>query len=139
MPQTTTDMYTRYRLCRDLKAREKCFRVQLYADGKIDETFHEHVPLHRISLDSELEALRALVGHYAGWPATFFLRSLLNNRRGGPSRYPGFRSHVEYPEEGVLRRYFGSGSATAWSDTVILPSTFRQKRSPQRQRPSTGG
>ncbi len=140
MTQTATpgEMYTRYRLCPDLKVKEKCFRVQLYNEGKVDEPFHEHVPSHRISLDSEIEVLRALVGLYAAWPGTFILRSHLNNRRGAPSRYPGFMSHVEYPEEGVLRRYFSSGSATAWSDTVIATSNFRKQISARRQRRGAG-
>jgi len=132
------DTYTRYRLCPNLNPGEKCFCVQRYNEGKVDEVFHEHVPSHRISLDSEIEALRALVSHCAGWPDTFILHSHLNNRRGGPSRYPGFTSHVEYPEEGVIRRYFSSGGATAWSDTVIAPGSFRQQVSRKRKagRPS---
>lgn len=120
-------MYTRQHLCPDLKAKEKCFRVQRYKEGAFEELFHEHVPSHRLSLDSEIEVLRALVDHCAGWPPTFILRSRLNDRRGGPARYPGFRAHVTYPEEGVLRRYFSSGHATAWSDAVIVPGRFRQK------------
>jgi hypothetical protein len=121
------DMHTRYKLCRDLLPRQKCFRVQRYSQGKIEEVFHEHVPSHRISLDAEIEVLRALVDHCGGWPATFILHSRLNNRRGGVSRYPGFVAHVEYPEEGLIRRSFSSGEATAWSDAVIAPGSFRQQ------------
>ena len=126
MPETTADMHTHHRLCPNLVAGEKCFRVQRYNEGKFDEAFHEHIPSHRISLEAESEVLRALVGQCAGWPGIFILHSRLNNRRGVPSRYPGFTSHVEYPEEGVLRRYFGSSGATAWSDTVIVRERFRQ-------------
>jgi len=89
------------------------------------EVFHEHIPSHRISLESEIEVLRTLVSQFAGWNGMFILHSHLNNRRGGPSRYPCFTSHVVNPEEGVFRRYFGSGNVTAWSDSVILPSSFR--------------
>ena len=128
MPQPVHGyVYKRYKLCPGLSPWEKCFRVQRYSQGKIDEVFHEHVPSHRIHLDSEIEVLRALVGHYAGWPATFVLHSRLNNRRGGAPQHPRFVSHVEYPEEGVIRRYFSSGDATAWSDTVIVPGNFRQQ------------
>ena len=81
--------------------------------GQIEETFHEHVLSRRLSLELELEALRGLVDQCAGWPPTYILRSRLNKRRGGTTQYPGFTSHVEYPEPGVLRRYFSSGPATA--------------------------
>ena len=118
-------MYERYMICPDLRCKEKCFRVQRYEEGKMVEVFHEHIPFHRISLESEIEVLRALVSQFAGWNGMFILHSHLNNRRGGPSRYPGFTSHVAYPEEGVLRRYLGSGNVTAWSDSVISPSSFR--------------
>jgi hypothetical protein len=95
------------------------------------ELFHEHIPSHRISLESEIEALRALVGQFAGWNGLFVLHSRLNNRRGGPSRYPGFMAHTSYPEEGVLRRYISSGNVTAWSDTVIVPGDFRRNGDPK--------
>lgn len=135
MPKSPSpDMYTRHQFCPDLKPGEKCFRVQRYNEGNFDETFHEHVPSRRISLDSEIEVLRALVGHCDGWPGTFILNSRLNNRRGGPSRYPSIVSHVTYPEAGVLRRYFSSGGATAWSDTVIAPGSFRQQVFVRRKR-----
>ena len=130
------DIYTRQHLCPDLKVKETCFRVQRYNEGTIEEVFHEHVPSHRLSLDSEIEVLRALVDHCAGWPPTFILHSRLNNRRGGPSRYPGFMSHVMYPEEGVIRRYFRSGHAVAWSDAVIVANRFRQQVAGRRTRHS---
>jgi len=126
-------MYSAFKLCADLKVSEKCFRVQRYHDGKFEETFHEHVPSHRLSLESELETLRGLVDQCAGWPPIYILRSRLNKRRGGPSQYPGFTGHVEYPEPGVLRRYFSSGPATAWTDEVIAPASFR-RRPPKPQR-----
>jgi len=127
--KTPKDLYTRQHLCADLKLKEKCFRVQHYQEGKFEEVFHEHVPSHRLSLDAEIEVLRALVDYGAGWPPTFILRSRLNNRGGTPPQYPGYRSHVMYPEEGVIRRYFSSGPATAWSDAVIVPARFRQQKS----------
>lgn len=120
-------MYEHYKTCPCLSLKEKCFRVQRYNEGEIVETFHEHLPSHRLSLDAELEALRALVGHCAGWNEAFILHSRLNGRKGGPSCYPGFMSHVSYPEAGVIRRYLSSGSATAWSDTIVNPGNFRRE------------
>src|SRR6267142_7294537 len=99
--------YTRFKLCPNLKINEKCFRVQQYKEGAYKEIFHEHVPSRRLSLESELEILRGLVDQCAGSPPTFILHSRLNNRRGGRSQYPKFSAHVEYPEPGVIRRYFG--------------------------------
>src|SRR5258708_4686688 len=126
-PATLRDTYNRQHLCPDLKVKETCFRAQRYKDGTFEAVFHEHVPSNRLSLDSEIEVLRGLVDHCAGWPPTFILHSRLNNRRGGPPQYPGFRTYVTYPEEGVIRRYFSSGHATAWSDAVIVPDCFRQQ------------
>lgn len=83
------------------------------------DVIHEHVPAHRISLDAEMEVLRNLVSHCAGWNGVFILRSRLNDRRGGPSQYPSFTCYVTYPQEGVLRRYVSSGAITSWVDTVI--------------------
>ena len=127
------ETYTGLKLCAQLKANERCFCVQRYKDGAFEETFHEHVPSHRLSLDGELETLRGLVDQCAGWPPSFILHSRLNNRRGGPSQYPGLKSYVEYPEPGVIRRYFSSGNATAWSDEVIAPASFRRRAKRQRR------
>lgn len=119
-------MYERHKICLDLRPKEKCFRVQQYREGEITELFHEHVPRHRISLDSEIDALRALISHFAEWSGLLILHSRLNSRGGGPEPYPGFMSHVTYPEEGVLRGYFRSGDTTAWSDNVISAGDFRR-------------
>ncbi|MEJ2106123.1 MAG: hypothetical protein P8X48_02185 [Acidiferrobacteraceae bacterium] len=119
-------MYEEYKICPMLSRKEKCFRVQQYEEGNVVEVFHEHVPANRISLDSEMEVLRTLVGQVAGWNGQFILHSRLNERRGGPSKYPSFISNVSYPEKGVLRRYIRSGGVTAWSDTVVTPGEFRR-------------
>jgi len=125
LPEGVGTMDERYMICPDLTCREKCFRVQRYEEGNLIETFHEHVPSYRLSVDSEIETLRALIGQYAGWNAMFILHSRLNDRRGGPSRYPIFSSHIAYPEKGVIRRYFSSTNVTAWVDSVIMPNEFR--------------
>lgn len=119
-------------LCDELQPKQKCFRVLQYKAGKCNEVFHEHIPLHRISIDAEIEALRGLADHYAGWPGTFILHSRLNNRPGAPSAYPGYRKDVSYPEPGVIRRHFGTGDASAWSDTVLSPAEFRKARTGKR-------
>lgn len=138
MSTSRQGIYTRYRLCPDLSPKQKCIRVQRYKEGRSEEVFHEHIPSHRLSQASEVEALRALASHYAAWPAIFILHSYLNGRKAGPQRYPGFTNHVEYPEEGVIRRYFGAHGVTAWSDTVVTASDFRRqrvvKRKPRRQK-----
>ncbi len=118
-------MYENYKLCPELVQKQKCFRVQRYNSGAMIEEFHEHVPAYRISLSSELKVLRALVGQSEGWNAMFTLHSRLNSRGSEPSRYPSFTSNVTYPEAGVLRRYVSGLHATAWSDTVVLPESFR--------------
>ena len=118
-------MYEDHKICTELIHGEKCFRVHRYCKGEIAELFHEHVPSRRISLESETEVLRALVGQCEGWNGMFILHSRLNNRTGGPSRHPVFLSKVSYPEAGVIRRYSSAGNATAWSDTVISPGGFR--------------
>lgn len=120
-------MYENYKICPLLSVKEKCVRVQRYTEGEFIECFHEHVPSRRLSLDAESEALRALVGQCAGWNGALILHSRLNNRKGGPSRYPGLTSHVGYPEAGVIRRYWSAGDVTAWSDTVIVASSFRSE------------
>ena len=120
------DIYSRHQLCPDLRPRERCFRVQCYNEGKFEQVFHEHVPLHRISQASTVEVLCSLVGHYAAWSGSFILNSRLNNRPGGASRYPGFVHHVSYPEKGVIRHYVSSGAASAWSDAVLSLEDFRQ-------------
>jgi hypothetical protein len=91
------------------------------------EVFHEHIPLHRISQEAEIEALHTLVSHFEGWSETYILHSLLNKRQGGPECWPGFISHVAYPEPGVIRRYFSSKNTTAWTDTVVSIRSFRIK------------
>lgn len=96
------------------------------------EVFHEHVPAHRISLDSEIEALKALIVNFSGWSANAVLHSHLNRRLGGPTGAPSFVANVSYPEEGVIRRYFSAGSVTAWSDSVTVSSSFRDYETPSK-------
>jgi len=68
-------MYERYKICPELSCKEKCFRAQRYEGGNVIEVFHEHIPSHCISLDSETDALRALIGQLAAWNGLFILGS----------------------------------------------------------------
>jgi hypothetical protein len=118
-------MYEGHNLCPELAVGQVCFRVKTYNDGIFESVFHEHVPSHRISQDNAIEALRSLVARYSEWPGTFILHSLLNERRGKPSRYPGFVSHTSYPEPGVIRHYISAPRAHAWYDSIISKAKFR--------------
>jgi hypothetical protein len=119
-------MYHRHKLCQTLKPKELCFKGYSYREGKVSEKLHEHVPEPRISQESALEALRALVGHFAGWPGIFILHARLNNRSGAPERYPSFVMDTSYPEEGVVRFSVSSGNDWAWFDRVINAHDFRK-------------
>ncbi len=128
MPSGHEEIYSRDDLCLTLGGTEKCIRVKTYDQGKVEQVFHEHIPAYRLSQDSEFEALRSLVAKYSKWSGIFILHSLLNNRRGGPSKFPGMTHHTSYPEEGVLRHTISTGQAWAWSDTVIVKDKFRKKK-----------
>ena len=119
--------YTGDNICEDLKPGDKCFVVQKFTKGPIMEVvFHEHVPAHRLSQESEQAVLHDLALHFDGYSEIFFLHSRLNDRRGGPSCYPKFSHHVSYPEKGVLRHSLTCTTASVWSDSVIKAAAFRK-------------
>lgn len=120
-------MYTEHKLCPRLKMKELCFRCFQYREGNVSETFHEHVPAHRMSQATAFEAARGLVVSSANWPQTFVLNSLLNRSRGGPECYPGFNTKPEYPEPGVMRWNVSVGNDWAWFDKVINAKEFRKQ------------
>lgn len=124
-PRAANEMYEGYDLCPELAIGQVCFRVKIYKAGIFEGVFHEHVPSHRISQDRAIEALRSLVARYSEWPGTFILRSLLNERSGEPSRYPGFVIHTSYPEPGVIRCYVCASRVNAWYDSIISKAKFR--------------
>ena len=123
----TTDIYTRDHLCPELKPGLKCFVVQQYKDGQVTIAFHEHVPSHRISQESEGAVLHDLALHYGGYSGISILHSRLNNKRGDPARFPTFHHHVSYPEEGAIRHTVTCTSATVWLDSVISKQAFRKQ------------
>jgi hypothetical protein len=120
-------IYSRDHICPDLKPGNKCFVVQQYSGETTGVVFHEHVPSHRISQDSEHAVLHDLALHFGGYAAVSFLHSRLNNRRGDPLRFPMFPHHVSYPEEGVLRHSLTCTSASVWLDSVISATAFRKQ------------
>lgn len=119
-------MCERFKIFPNLSPKKKCFRAERYEEGSLVELSHEHVSSHRISQDAEMATPRALIDKLEEWNGLFILHSRLNSRPGGPDVYPGFTSHVPYPEEGVIRRYFRSGGTTAWSDSVVSAGNFRR-------------
>ena len=123
----TVGVYTRDHLCPELKAGSKCFVVQQYKDGEVLVTFHEHVPSHRISQESEGAVLHHLALHYGGYSGPSILHSRLNNKRGDLARFPTFHHHVSYPEQGVVRHSVTCTHATVWLDSVISPKAFRKQ------------
>ena len=119
-------IYTRQMLCPELKSSDLCFKSMRYRSGEWTETLHKHIPSRRISQDSALEALRRIAARSAEWPEVFILHSQLNDRRGGPERYPGFTHNVSYPEEGVVRHTASAGDAWASYDRVVNSEEFRR-------------
>lgn len=119
-------MYSGFQLCPDIDPKQKCFRLRRYNEGLFDEIFHEHVPNHRITIDSAIEMLKALVLRHEEFSASHILRCYLNSRRGSPEALRILRIDVEYPEPGVIRRYCCSNNFNAWMDEVIIPAKFRK-------------
>lgn len=118
-------MYSGFQLCNDMEPKQKCFRLRRYNQGVFDDIFHEHVPKHRISLDSAIELMKVLVLRHSEVAAPYILRCYLNSRGREPQALDPFRCDVEYPEPGVIRRYCSSNNVQAWMDEVIDPGKFR--------------
>ncbi|WP_289283488.1 MULTISPECIES: hypothetical protein [unclassified Methylophaga] len=120
-----SDLYTGYKICDDLNAKEKCFRLHEYDEGNFNELFHQHVPKHRISADNAGEFMKALVVRHSPLGDPEILRTYINKRGKNPSAIELGQVVVEYPEPGVLRKYFSCGNIAAWFDEVISPAQFR--------------
>ncbi len=121
------DGFTGDQICGSLRPGIKCFRVYKYHKDRFDLEFHQDVPSHRISIESSIEVLRALAGHFGGMPATFILGSRLNNRGRVPERYPSLRHDVTYPERGVMRHAVCADDAYAYLDLVVYSENFRKQ------------
>jgi len=120
-----SEPYEGHHLCPDLIVGQTCFRVDVYESGVFRPVFHEHVRAYRISEASANEVLRSLAARYSDWPGSFILRSHLNKRGNDPACYPGFISHVSYPESGVLRTTVSTPTANAWRDAIVSKAKFR--------------
>ena len=124
---TQEKMYSGFKICKNLKAGEKCFRLQKYNEGEFVEVFHEHVPKYRISSGNSNEFMRALISRYSGLGDPELLRAFINKSGKEPSAIDLCRVETEYPEEGVLRKYYSSTYLNAWFDEVISPDKFRKR------------
>jgi hypothetical protein len=118
-------MYSGFQLCNDIEPKQKCFRLRRYNQGVFEDVFHEHIPKHRISLDSSIEMMKALVLRYEEFAAPYIIRCYLNSRGRNPAAINLLRIVIEYPEPGVIRRYCGN-DVQVWMDEVIAPEKFRQ-------------
>jgi hypothetical protein len=112
-------------LCGILNTKEKCFRLQRYIQGRFESLVHEHVPRHRISLESATEVMRAFVIRFQELSASEILRCHLNGRGKQPAAANCLAIHVDYPEPGVVRRSCGE-DIVSWMDEVIDESVFRK-------------
>lgn len=115
-----------FNICKELKATEKCFRVQQYDNGDFKDLFHEHVPKSRISEESSFQFLRAIILKNHPFGSTEILRTFLNSRGKNPVRIQLCNSHTEYPEPGVVRKYLCSQGINTWYDEVISVVHFRR-------------
>ncbi|QBC44735.1 hypothetical protein [Iodobacter fluviatilis] len=117
--------YSNFKICKKLRKKEKCFRVELYNNGLFVEVFHEHIPTHRISEQNAHGVLKALIIHYSEQEAVSIFHSYLNKRGKNPSVPATFNFHMEYPEPGVIRKYICSHTVNTWFDEVISTDYFR--------------
>lgn len=124
-PLTQKQIFSGVQICKELKAKERCFRLQQYTEGKFRELFHEHVPKHRISQGQAIEVMKALIVHYSKLSSPQILRSYLNDRSKVPVANKLFRVEIDYPESGVTRKYCSAGDINAWIDEVVAPNEFR--------------
>lgn len=81
---------------------------------------------HRMSQETSIEMMKALVLGREGFEALYIFRCYLNKRGRKPESYNQFQIAREYPEHGVIRWYCGKGAIQAWVDAVIDPRQFRQ-------------
>ncbi len=122
---TENKIYSGYRICSALNANEKCFCLYEYKEGNYNEIFHQHVPKHRISGDSASEFMKALVVRHSALGNHEILHCYLNKRGKTPNAITLGQVVLEYPEPGVLRKYYSCGNVSVWYDEVISPTKFR--------------
>ena len=71
--------------------------------------------------------MKALVVRHSKLGNSEILRCYLNARGENPSAIILGQVVIEYPEPGVLRKYYSCGNISAWYDEVITPAKFRLK------------
>ena len=128
MTVKNSKLYSGFEICTNLKPNQKCFRVRSYKEGKYYDTFHEHIPKHRISQDNAINFLKTLIVKYLEWNDSYVLGAYLNNRGKKPAANQSIQMPIEYPEPGVMRRYCCSGNVNIWMDEVIQPDEFRKNQ-----------
>ena len=119
-------IFENFKLCPELKHKEVCIVLERYQAGEFTRLVHEHIPYRRISNDSRLNLLRALIlgaKRSADDELSSIIGYFLNDRGHRPERRLLPVRQV-YPEPGVSRTYCGS-NLVAWSDQVISPEQFR--------------
>jgi len=121
---TDSEIYTGFKICKTLGAKEKCFRLEQSEDGVMKEIFHEHMPKHRISTINCFNFLRALLVRYSALGDPEILRTYINDNGKSPVGIELYKGHWEYPEAGVFRQYCDSGQLLAWYDEVINAAEF---------------
>ncbi len=81
-----------------------------------------------MSADAAIEFMRAYLLRKSAIGDETLIRVFVNRRKGDPSKIELFRSHVEYPEPGVIRYYCDSSNMHMWYDKVISKSKFRTRK-----------
>jgi len=119
-------MYSGFELCEKLGSKENCFRLRRYKEGIYVDIFHEHIPRHRISADSAHDFMKTLLACHLRLDDTSLLHAFLNNRGNKPRSFELCQIVVEYPEPGVIRKYYFHRDFSAWLDEVIDEGKFRK-------------
>lgn len=112
-------MYSNFMVCEERRPGERCFYIRKYYEGEYIELCHEHVSKSRMSSDTALSALHALMVKHSGWCDSFALQAFMNSRGKEPSRVEVLRVHVEYPKRGILRRLCTNSNIEGWVDEDV--------------------
>ena len=93
-------IYENFQLCKTLTPSEKCVRLQVYSEGRVEQRFHRHVPTHRLADKRVAAMLTTLVARYEEAPADRIVSAHLTRRgRAANLAYP-YDITVKYPEPG---------------------------------------
>jgi len=112
-------MSSNFHVCEGLKHSERCFYVRKYSEGKFKELCHEHVPKSRMSGDTALSALKALMVKHSGWVDSYALQAFMNKKGKNPPAAGELNVRVEYPGEGVCRKMCANSNLEGWVDEFV--------------------